>query len=359
MSGTSMACPHVAGTAALILSANPSLTPVQVQEILQDTAVDLGNEGFDNYYGYGRINAAEAVAQSAPSLTVNIVNPTAGATVEGSVTVQASVTSDQELVSVTYAVGAISRDMMYNSESGSYSASWDTTPLADGPYTLEVAATDSSGSVKATINVNIDNQLPSKVTGLSATTTSATQISLAWASNSELDLKGYNIYRGNTETALLIVAFVTAPVNNLLDSGLEASTTYYYKVTAVDQAQNEGEASSVASAKTQDPPVSQPLSASITMSLKTVGLNTYALATVTIRDSSGSPLSGAIVTGQWSGATTDTDTLTTNTNGVVVLQSNNVKRAASGTEFIITITNVVLEGYTYDSTNPATASKTK
>jgi len=249
--------------------------------------------------------------------------------------------------------------MMYNSESGSYSASWDTTPLADGPYTLEVTATDSSGSAKAAINVNVDNQLPAKVTGLSATATSATQISLAWASNSELDLKGYNIYKGNTETALSIVAFVTAPVNNFLDSVLEASTTYYYKVTAVDQAQNEGEASSVASAKTQDPPVSQPLSASITMSLKTVGLNTYALATVTIRDSSGSPLSGAIVTGQWSGATTDTDTLTTNTNGVVVLQSNNVKRAASGTEFIITITNVVLEGYTYDSTNPATASKTK
>jgi subtilisin len=356
MDGTSMACPHVAGTAALLLKANPSLTPAQVQEILKETAVDLGTPGFDNYYGYGRIDAAKAVAQFAPSLTVNIVNPTAGSTVEGSVTVQASVTSDQELVSVTYAVGAISREMMYNSESGSYSASWDTTPLADGPYALEVTAIDSSGSAKAAINVNVDNQLPAKVMGLSATATSATKISLSWAPNTETDLKGYNIYRGSTETALSIVAFVTAPLNNFVDTGLKAATTYNYKVTAVDQAQNEGEASSVVSATT---PVSQPLSASITMALKTVSFYTYATATVTIRDTSGNTISGAIVTGQWSGATTDKDTATTNTNGVVVLQSNNVKRAGSGTVFTITITNVVIEGYTYDSLNPTTASKTK
>lgn len=64
MSGTSMACPHVAGTAALMLAANPTLTPNKIQTILQTTAVDNGATGKDNYYGYGRINAVAAVTKA-------------------------------------------------------------------------------------------------------------------------------------------------------------------------------------------------------------------------------------------------------------------------------------------------------
>ena len=58
MSGTSMATPHVTGMIALILQANPSLTPSQVKQLLIDTAVDLGDSGKDDYYGYGRIDGA-------------------------------------------------------------------------------------------------------------------------------------------------------------------------------------------------------------------------------------------------------------------------------------------------------------
>lgn len=61
MSGTSMASPHVAGVAALILAANSSLTPDQVETILKQTATDLGAAGRDNYYGSGLVNALAAV----------------------------------------------------------------------------------------------------------------------------------------------------------------------------------------------------------------------------------------------------------------------------------------------------------
>jgi subtilisin family serine protease len=61
MSGTSGACPIVAGTAALVLSAKPTLTSSQVRRVLLDTAVDLGDPGFDEYYGYGRVDAGAAV----------------------------------------------------------------------------------------------------------------------------------------------------------------------------------------------------------------------------------------------------------------------------------------------------------
>jgi len=59
--GTSSATPHVSGLAALILSRNPSLTASQVREIIRKTADDLENEGWDESYGYGRINAFRAL----------------------------------------------------------------------------------------------------------------------------------------------------------------------------------------------------------------------------------------------------------------------------------------------------------
>ncbi len=59
MSGTSMAAPHVAGMVALILQANPSLTPSQVKQLLIDTAIDLGDPGKDYLYGYGRIDGTK------------------------------------------------------------------------------------------------------------------------------------------------------------------------------------------------------------------------------------------------------------------------------------------------------------
>ncbi|RLT42520.1 MAG: DUF11 domain-containing protein, partial [Chloroflexi bacterium] len=62
MSGTSMATPHAAGVAALILSINPNLTSAEVKQALQDTATDMGDPGYDSMHGYGRINAGAAAA---------------------------------------------------------------------------------------------------------------------------------------------------------------------------------------------------------------------------------------------------------------------------------------------------------
>ncbi|MGH7731658.1 MAG: S8 family serine peptidase, partial [Candidatus Eiseniibacteriota bacterium] len=61
-SGTSMATPHVAGLAALILSRNPLLPSDEVHRIIETTTLDLGPAGKDNDYGSGRIRAPEALA---------------------------------------------------------------------------------------------------------------------------------------------------------------------------------------------------------------------------------------------------------------------------------------------------------
>jgi len=62
LSGTSMATPHVTGAVALILEADPSLDHFAIKELLQATALDLGEAGRDNSFGAGRVNAYEAVA---------------------------------------------------------------------------------------------------------------------------------------------------------------------------------------------------------------------------------------------------------------------------------------------------------
>ncbi|MGD8545240.1 MAG: S8 family serine peptidase, partial [Candidatus Bathyarchaeota archaeon] len=63
MSGTSMSTPHVSGVAALIWSQFPDMTRDQVRAQLRSTVDELGVDGYDIYYGYGRVNAKRAVEQ--------------------------------------------------------------------------------------------------------------------------------------------------------------------------------------------------------------------------------------------------------------------------------------------------------
>lgn len=61
--GTSMACPHVSGVAALVIAANKSLTPAQVREVLKSTTTALsGYNG--NEVGKGLVNAEAAIAKA-------------------------------------------------------------------------------------------------------------------------------------------------------------------------------------------------------------------------------------------------------------------------------------------------------
>ena len=69
--GTSSSCPGVAGTVALILSANPELGWQQVREILKETSEKIDKakgkydkQGHSIFYGYGRVNAEKAVKRA-------------------------------------------------------------------------------------------------------------------------------------------------------------------------------------------------------------------------------------------------------------------------------------------------------
>jgi subtilisin len=65
-SGTSMACPHAVGVAALIIGSTGLTDPDDVRQRMIDTAEDLGTPGFDNNFGYGIVDAEAAVGDVAP-----------------------------------------------------------------------------------------------------------------------------------------------------------------------------------------------------------------------------------------------------------------------------------------------------
>lgn len=82
-SGTSMASPVVSGVAALLLDQDGSRTPNQIEQILEQTADDIGSPGWDQYTGYGRIDAGAALAFDpdggqvpTPSPTITLPAPT-------------------------------------------------------------------------------------------------------------------------------------------------------------------------------------------------------------------------------------------------------------------------------------------
>ena len=127
--GTSAACPQVAGVAALMLSANPSLTESQVRTILKNTATDLGIIGVDTIYGAGLVNAYAAVYAVAPRLsgptsfctdaTYSIINLPAGATVNWSTNYCINIVSGQgtgtvSVVKNSAGLGSITASIILN-----------------------------------------------------------------------------------------------------------------------------------------------------------------------------------------------------------------------------------------------------
>ncbi len=66
LQGTSMASPHVAGAAALLLSENPTLTPMQVRNQLEQTANNHGR-GYTEEFGYGIIDLVEMLGEIKPN----------------------------------------------------------------------------------------------------------------------------------------------------------------------------------------------------------------------------------------------------------------------------------------------------
>jgi subtilisin family serine protease len=153
--GTSSATPLVAGIVALMLSKRPSLTQQQVKDILKSNADRIGDAasydagGHSPQYGFGRVNAARAVAQAGDGTTPT--TPSAGPSISGPVSARRSdgpPTFDIGLGSNRYyAVEVATRWQLFDDANhggeraaDNFYGSWQDTALLSSPsYTLPAA----------------------------------------------------------------------------------------------------------------------------------------------------------------------------------------------------------------------------
>ena len=183
--GTSFAAPHVAALAALIFSAKPELTNQQVIDIIKTTALDLGDSGWDQYFGWGRLQADKALQKATntnpiptpsptPSLSptpiptpmpdttppsVIITNPSNGGEVSGIINIAASASDEGGILSVS-----IFRDnnIAASCTTNACNYSWNTSLVSNGSHTIFARALDNSNNLAQSnlITVNVNNPIP-------------------------------------------------------------------------------------------------------------------------------------------------------------------------------------------------------
>jgi subtilisin family serine protease len=147
--GTSMAAPHVAGLAAVVLSQHPTYTPEQVRQAIRRSATDIGAPSFDTEFGYGRIDAAGAVTEPVP-LGARLFTPPLIETQSSFVVSGTAAGPSFASYRLEYGLGTNPSSWTLLSESTTQVtngtlASWDVGSVSDGSYTLRLTArtTDS------------------------------------------------------------------------------------------------------------------------------------------------------------------------------------------------------------------------
>jgi len=337
LSGTSMSCPHVAGTAALAMVSEPTFTNVEVRLRLQATADDLGDPGWDTWYGYGLVDADEA----APLPAVPNTQPVADA--DGPYT-------GTEDVAVTF-----NGSGSYDPDGDLLTYAWGFGDGSTGTGVNPTHAYTAGGIYTVTLVVN-DGRVDSEPSTTTADITEVNDPPVADAGPDQTVLVDeVVIFDGSRSSD--IDGYITAYEWDFGDgtSGTGVTTTHAYGTagtyTVILTVTDNGglKDTDTAMVTVTEAPTYPTVTVSIVMSTETrqAGPNifTTAVATVTIVDASG-PVEGATVSGHWSGLTSDADSGVTDLNGVVILKSDRVKNASE--RFTFTVDSVTKGEITYE-----------
>ncbi len=201
-----------------------------------------------NLSGYS--NVASATTQTAPDTTPPTAPAVLSASVGSASQIDLSWTPSTDNVGVTgYQIdrcegsGCTAFAQIATSSVASFS---DTGLAASTTYRYRVRATDAAGNVSANSSIVTattqavpDTTPPTAPAGLAATAVSATQINLTWnASTDNVGVSGYRVFRCTGASCTTFAQIATSAAASYSDTGLIPSTTYQYRVQAVDAAGN-------------------------------------------------------------------------------------------------------------------------
>ncbi|QXP88353.1 S8 family serine peptidase [Methylococcus capsulatus] len=158
MSGTSMATPHVAGAAALYLSAFPGAAPAQVASALTSNAtpgkVGGAGTGSPNRLLYTGFIAAPAVDTTPPQVTLTA--PAASATLTGAVNLAANAVDESGGSGIAKVEFRVDGKVVGTDTSAPYGVVWDSASVADGSHAFDAMATDNAGNSALSNSVSAD-----------------------------------------------------------------------------------------------------------------------------------------------------------------------------------------------------------
>ena len=191
-SGTSMATPFASGLAALVFSQNPSLSINQAYNTVTQNSDDLGPSGWDPYYGFGRINAYNAISGNP---AINNFNIAQGSYLRGRKAVRADARDADGIASVRFLVDGSATAV---TSSALHSAVIDTRHYSNGAHTFSVKAVDGA-SHETILNriAHIDNYRPRTYAPRRAHTSRGGRANLYW--------KVYDPFTGSRARVKLLI----------------------------------------------------------------------------------------------------------------------------------------------------------
>ena len=163
-SGTSFASPIAAGVAALMASVNPQLSNTTIVDLLLTNSDDIGEAGYDVYFGQGRVNAWRAVTAAKefipPDTTLPLVafqSPTDSSIVSGAVAISVNASDNVGVTRLELYVDGV---LAYSANSPAEVFPWNTKDVLDGSHLLEARVYDSANNVgTAKIAVTVQNSV--------------------------------------------------------------------------------------------------------------------------------------------------------------------------------------------------------